>query len=73
MSLSICSAEFISVGKNIDGEEFVILTVYLRKDKALELSSTYDENSATSPSAAASREVARPIAQLLSGIVIEEP
>jgi hypothetical protein len=71
MSLPICNVEFIGLGKNIDGEEFVILNLFLRKDKALELSSTYDENSATSPSAAASREVARPIAELLSNSVIE--
>ena len=46
----------------------VLLTVLLTPDEEAALMADYDPNSATSPPAAACREVARPIADALAAL-----
>lgn len=66
MSIPAYSAVLSGSGRSVGDDEFDILTVYVRRDKADELVAGYDPNSATSPSAALSREAARPIAEALA-------
>lgn len=61
MSIAACRAEYAGPASTIDGDEMVILTVYLRKDTAEQLALATDPSAASNPLAADCRAVARPI------------
>jgi hypothetical protein len=61
VSISACRVEYAGPASTIDGDEMVILTVYLRRDTAEALAAATDPAGASTPPAADCRNIARPI------------